>query len=146
MTRPPVARLSVTGQRRLHPRSDRGAATVWVLGLGAVVVAVALAMVVRGSAVLARHRLERAADLAALAGAYQIGRLAQPCAVATRVAAENGAGTTSCTMRLDRSGRSGTVAIVLSGTVHLPLLGNRTLAARARAARQPPDMRMGAGA
>jgi secretion/DNA translocation related TadE-like protein len=134
----------VTRRRRLNQRSDRGAATVWVLGLAAVIIAVALAMVVRGSAVLARHRLERAADLAALAAAGQIGHAGQPCAVAARIAAENGTRSASCTIRLDRAGRSGTVAVVLSGSVHLPLVGVRTLSARARAARQPPlETRMG---
>ena len=128
--------------RRL--RSDSGAATVWMLGLGAVIIAVALATVARGSAVLARHRLERAADLAALAAAEQIGRVGQPCAAASRIADENGARLISCTVRLDSSGRSGTVAVVLAGTLHLPLVGARTLSARAKAARHPPvGMRWG---
>jgi len=126
----------------VRPRSDRGAATVWVLGLAAVVVAVALAVVLRASAVLARHRLESATDLAALAGAQQIGRLATdqarwPCAAAARVAAENGAILISCAARLAPSGRTGTVAVVLSRPVRLPLVGTRTLSARSRAGRLP---------
>ena len=123
-------------------RSDRGAATVWVLGLGAVVIAVALAMVTRGSAVAARHRLERAADLTALAAAQQVGRSEQPCAAASRIAAANAAVLVSCTCQLDPSGRSGAVAVVLRRTVSLPLVGTRMLSARARAGRQPPaDLR-----
>jgi secretion/DNA translocation related TadE-like protein len=134
----------VTWRRSVDRRSDRGAATVWILGLGAVIIAVALATVLRGSAVLARHRLERAADLAALAAAEQIGRSGEPCAAASRIAAANASLLTSCTAQLDPTGRSGTVAVVLSGTVHLPLVGARTLSTRARAARQPPvGMRMG---
>lgn len=119
-------------------RSDRGAATIWVLGLGAVVIAAALVMVARGSAVVARHRLERAADLAALAAAEQIGRGEQPCAAATRIATANAAQLVSCTPQLDPSGRSGAVAVVLRRTVSVPLVGARTLSARARAGRQPP--------
>jgi len=119
-------------------RSDRGAATIWVLGLGAVVIAIALAMVARGSAVVARHRLERAADLTALAAAQQIGRNEQPCAAASRIATANAAALVSCTARLDPSGRSGAVAVVLRRTISFPLVGDRTLAARARAGRQPP--------
>lgn len=119
-------------------RSDRGAATVWILGLAAVVIAVALAAVVRGSAVLARHRLERAADLSALAAAERIGRTGQPCVAASRIAAANGAVLTSCTAQLDQSGRSGTVAITIGRTVSFALIGARTLTARSRAGRSPP--------
>lgn len=118
-------------------RSDRGSATIWMLGLGAVVLAVAMLTVTRGSAVLARHRLERTADLTALAAAQQIGRAAQPCAAASRIAAANAAALTSCTARLDPSGRSGTVAVTVRQTVGFPLLGARTLTSRARAGRQP---------
>jgi secretion/DNA translocation related TadE-like protein len=119
-------------------RQERGSATVWVLGLAAVVIAVALTVVVRGSAVLARHRLERAADLAALAAAQQIGRAGHPCAAASRNAAANGAVLASCTAALDPSGRSGTVAIIVHRTVSFALIGERTLTARARAGREPP--------
>lgn len=118
-------------------RSDRGSATIWVLGLGAVILAVAMLTVLRGSAVLARHRLERAADLTALAAAQQIGRAGQPCAAASRIAAANTATLVSCTARLDPSGRSGTVAVTVRRSVGFPLLGARTLTSRARAGRQP---------
>jgi secretion/DNA translocation related TadE-like protein len=102
-----------------------------------VIIAVALAMVVRGSAVLARHRLERAADLAALAGAERIGRAGQPCAAAARIAAANAATLMSCTAQLDPAGRSGTVAVILRRTAGFPLIGARTLTTRARAGRLP---------
>lgn len=118
-------------------RSDRGSATIWVLGLGAVVLAAAMVTVLRGSAVLARHRLERTADLTALAAAQQIGRAHQPCAAASRIATANAATLVSCTASLDPSGRSGTVAVTVRRTVGFPLLGARTLTSRSRAGRQP---------
>jgi secretion/DNA translocation related TadE-like protein len=129
----------VSRHRFLDRRSDRGSATVWVLGLAAVILAVAMAAVLRGTAVLARHRLERAADLAALAAAERIGQAGQPCAAASRIATANGAALASCTTRLDPSGRSGTVAITVQRTVSFAMVGTRTLTARSRAGRAPPD-------
>lgn len=123
--------------RSRRNRSDRGAATIWVLALGAVILSVALAVTARGSAVLARHRLEHAADLTALAAAQQIGRAGQPCASASRIAEANAAVLVSCTVRLDKSGRSGTVALTVRRTVSLPLVGARTLTSSSRAGRMP---------
>ncbi|MDQ1720884.1 MAG: hypothetical protein QOI26_618, partial [Pseudonocardiales bacterium] len=101
-------------------QSDRGTATIWVLGFGALILTVALTLAVQGSAVLARHRLELAADLTALAAAQQIGRTAQPCATASRIAAANTAVLVSCVAQLDPSGRSGAVAVTVSRTVSFP--------------------------
>jgi secretion/DNA translocation related TadE-like protein len=108
-----------------------------VLALGGVILTLAVAMTARGSAVLARHRLERAADLTALAAAQQIGHTLQPCAVAPRIAAANAADLVSCTVRLDPSGRSGAVRVSLRRTVSLPLVGDRTLTSWSRAGRMP---------
>jgi secretion/DNA translocation related TadE-like protein len=118
-------------------RDDSGSATVWMLGLATVIVLLTMTAVTGGSAVLARHRLERAADLSALAAAQSIGTVVQPCSAAGRVARENGAGLVDCQLELAASGRSGTVAVRLSGTVRLPLLGRRPVVARARAGRLP---------
>jgi len=49
--------------------SDRGAATVWLLAAGLLVVLLGGAMATAGAAVVARHRAQAAADLGALAGA-----------------------------------------------------------------------------
>lgn len=49
--------------------SDRGSATVWASGAIAVLLVVAVAGIHLGAALLARHRAESAADLAALAAA-----------------------------------------------------------------------------
>ena len=118
-------------------RSDRGAATIWVLALGVVILSVAMVVTARGSAVLARHRLEHVADLTALAAAQEIGRTPQPCAIASRIAAANAAVLVSCTARLDGSGRSGTVVLTVRRTVSLPLVGARTLTSWSRAGRMP---------
>jgi secretion/DNA translocation related TadE-like protein len=117
---------------------DRGSATVLVLGFAAMVVGLALIGTARTTAVLARHRLERAADLTALAAADQIGRSGDVCSAAARIAAANHANLSDCTVSLDASGRSGTVSIAVEQTVQLLFAGGRTANANARAARLPP--------
>ncbi len=49
--------------------SDRGSASVWLVGAVGVLLVVVVAAVHLGAAVVARHQAESAADLAALAGA-----------------------------------------------------------------------------
>jgi secretion/DNA translocation related TadE-like protein len=71
--------------RRL--RSERGSATVWALGAIAALALLTVLVMSLASAVLARHRAEAAADLAALAAASRVETGAgQPCAAARRVA------------------------------------------------------------
>ncbi|MDQ1603131.1 MAG: hypothetical protein QOE01_976 [Actinomycetota bacterium] len=73
----------------------------------AVVVAATTTALAVGSAVVARHRADGAADLAALAGAELLVRGdPQPCAAAARVAAESGARLDSCQVA------AGTVLVV----------------------------------
>jgi secretion/DNA translocation related TadE-like protein len=122
----------------MTPRGDRGSATIWVLAFIALIVSAAFLGMSRTAAVLARHRVERAADLAALAAAEQIGRSEQPCAAATQLAERNGAVVTTCALQLDASARSGTVVVTVIRAVHLPIAGNQTATARARAGRLPP--------
>ena len=59
--------------RRERPRRDRGSATIWVLACCALLLVVGRSSALRTAAVLARHRAEGAADLAALAAAGRIG-------------------------------------------------------------------------
>lgn len=68
-------------------RSDRGSATVWVVGVLAVLCVVFGAVLAMGQAVVVRHRAAGAADLAALAAAdhWMKGGEAA-CATAERVA------------------------------------------------------------
>jgi secretion/DNA translocation related TadE-like protein len=121
-------------------RTDRGSASLWVLACCALLMAVAFAATLRGTAVLARHRAESAADLAALAAAGQIGVSAAICSAATKVAAANGTVVTACSPTLRPDGRSGTVTVRLILRVRLPVLGGAQVVASARAGREavPP--------
>lgn len=81
-------------------RGDRGAATIIVLYMGLLTVLLASVFAAAGAAVVARHRAEAAADLAALAGAARA-MAGEPaaCARAGVIAAANGARLVTC--RLD---------------------------------------------
>ena len=103
--------------------SDRGSATIWVIAFATLIMATAFVGIARTSAVLARHQLERAADLSALAAAEQIGRGADPCAAARRISIANHARLQRCDTRVDASGRSGTVTVVLTRSVVLSAAG-----------------------
>ncbi|MEU4169123.1 Rv3654c family TadE-like protein [Streptomyces sp. NPDC026665] len=78
-------------------RSDRGAATVWTVGMVAVLCAVFGAVLAMGQAVVVRHRAAGAADLAALAAAdhWSQGGTAA-CARADRVARAQSARLVRC--------------------------------------------------
>ena len=115
--------------------SDRGSATIWVIAFATLIMATAFVGIARTSAVLARHQLERAADLSALAAAEQIGRGADPCAAARRISIANHARLQRCDTRVDASGRSGTVTVVLTRSVVLSAAGQRVVTAHARAGR-----------
>ncbi|MCW2541610.1 MAG: hypothetical protein JWN95_3335 [Frankiales bacterium] len=128
-----------------HPESgwaaradDDGSATVLVLGCLAVLVLLTAALTIASCAVLVRHRVEGAADLAALAAAESIGMEGDPCAAARAVAAANGTTVTGCQADLDLSGRSGSVAVEVQRPVELPIAGSAMISARAKAARLPP--------
>ncbi len=121
---------------------DRGSATIWVLACSVLVVAVALAVTLRACAVLARHRAETAADLAALAAAGRIGVADGACAAAGPIAAANGATLLSCRVELAPDGRSGTVDVRVSVPVRLPVAGAGRAAASARAGRLPGSPRV----
>jgi secretion/DNA translocation related TadE-like protein len=108
-----------------------------VLGCCALLMLVAAAAVVRGVAVLARHRVEAAADLAALAAAQRIGLGPAPCTEAAELARRNAARLGACRVRLAADGRSGEVTVTVVAQVRLPLVGSRSIAATARAARLP---------
>lgn len=87
----------MTGRARVL--SERGAASVLVLSLVGVVLALTLGALVVASAVVASQRARLAADLGALAGASAVQHGAPParaCSTAARVAHANGAATQSC--------------------------------------------------
>ncbi len=82
---------------------DRGAGTVLVLGLSALVLLAASVAVLVGQAATVRHRAGAAADLAALAAARAgADNVPSPCRAARAVAASNDAHLTSCSV--DRHG------------------------------------------
>src|SRR5829696_1364993 len=92
-------RSPCSSHRRPTVSLDRGSATVWLAGLAALIGLVAATSIVRGGAVLGRHRAETAADLAALAAAARAldGPVAA-CAAAGTIAARNGASVTRCSL------------------------------------------------
>ena len=107
MTRVPPGEGSV----RMHPGApspsrgatgscrDRGSATVAVVGVVAVMLAMTVGALMVISAVVASHRAQSAADLAALGAAAALVR-GEPaltaCAFAGAVASRNGAGLVTC--------------------------------------------------
>ena len=116
-------------------RADRGSASVWVLACSVLVLLVGVAVSLRAGAVLARHRAESAADLAALAAAARIGYADDVCAPADPIARANGAGLVRCRAEVAPDGRSGTVDVAVSVAVHVPGVGIRRATATARAGR-----------
>lgn len=107
---------------------DRGSATIWLAGLAALIGLATTVALVHGSAVLARHRVETAADLAALAAAVRIpDGAAGACAAAGRIAARNGGSVTRCVLTGNE------VAIEAARPLTLGRLGSRTAVAHARA-------------
>jgi secretion/DNA translocation related TadE-like protein len=77
-------------------RSELGSATVLMVGIMAVVVALSSATLVIAGYAVGYHRARAAADLSALSGAatFQQGR--EPCAQAARTASQNGARAVRC--------------------------------------------------
>jgi secretion/DNA translocation related TadE-like protein len=116
---------------------DNGSASVWVLACCLLVVVVWSITVLRTEAVRARHRVESAADLAALAAAGQIGVDDGICTAARKIARANSGAVVGCVPRLAPDGRSGTVTVEVREAVRLPVVGSRTVRASARAGRMP---------
>jgi secretion/DNA translocation related TadE-like protein len=108
---------------------------LWVLACSALVLLVGIAVSLRTSAVLARHRAESAADLAALAAAGRIGFAGDVCAAAAPIARANGGVLVRCRPTIAPDGRSGVVDVVVGVAVDLPGTGERTTTASARAGR-----------
>jgi secretion/DNA translocation related TadE-like protein len=79
--------------------SDRGSASLWLLGVGLAVLAFAGAVAAAGSALVAQHRAQAAADLGALAGAVRTGEGSAACDRSREIVEVNGARLVEC--RLD---------------------------------------------
>ena len=116
--------------------NDRGSGSVWMLGVGLAVVLLGGAMAHVGSAIVARHRAETAADLGALAGAVRAVEGADvACARAGQFVAMNGARLVGC--RLDGFDLTVTVEVDLPdgiGPAHATARAGPARAGPARAA------------
>lgn len=76
---------------------DTGGAAVWVLAVGLICVLVSVGFAAAGAAVVARHRAQTAADLAALAAAVHASEGRDgACEHARRIASANGSRLVSC--------------------------------------------------
>ena len=107
---------------------DRGSATIWVLASSIALSTLAFVSIDAASAVLARHRAQAAADLAALTAAeFTTGGASAACPAAARIVASNGGRMTAC--RLD--GLNATVTVVIPVAVALPGVGPALATARA---------------
>ncbi|GAA3108970.1 Rv3654c family TadE-like protein [Streptosporangium carneum] len=110
-------------------KGDRGAATIWVVGLMTLIFIVATAIVFAGTARVARHRARSAADLSALTAA----RLAfadpeRGCGKASLLATSNGARLVRCSVD-----GYGIADVQVTVRFSLPVLGGRVITTAARA-------------
>ncbi|MEV4113509.1 Rv3654c family TadE-like protein [Nonomuraea sp. NPDC049695] len=107
---------------------ERGSATLWGVALMGLLMTVATAFATVGSARVALHRVNSAADLSALAAAkLAITNPEAACPRAAALAAQNGVELTRCEITQEIAD------VWTSLPVSLPLLGTRTLTGRARA-------------
>ncbi|GAA3247764.1 Rv3654c family TadE-like protein [Nonomuraea helvata] len=107
---------------------ERGSATLWGVALMGLLMTVATAFTTVGSARVALHRVNSAADLSALAAAkLAITNPEAACARAAALAVQNGVELTRCEITQEIAD------VWTSLPVSLPLLGTRTLTGRARA-------------
>ncbi|MEW9554727.1 Rv3654c family TadE-like protein [Nonomuraea sp. NPDC050783] len=107
---------------------ERGSATLWGVALMGLLMAVATALATAGAVRVARHRVNDAADLSALAAARLA--LADPegaCARAGALAAANGVRLTGCEI-VDE-----VADVWTSLSISLPVVGTRTVIGRSRA-------------
>jgi secretion/DNA translocation related TadE-like protein len=109
---------------------------VWALGAIAVVAMVTVLVMTMAAAVLARHRAEAAADLAALAAAGRVELGAsQPCAAAHRVARHMAVRLRTCR----RAGAGAVTEVALSPGGLLGPFGTASAQARAGPVGELPD-------
>lgn len=123
-----LLRLPPSQFRRWNPRADGGVATIIAVAMIAVLLALTAGGAAVGSAVVARHRAQAAADLSALAGAqHALYGVTPACAEAGAVARRMGAVVAGCTVEdLD-------VVVAVSVPVMLGRFGARPARAAARA-------------
>ena len=94
---PRLSRGELMRGRAGKVHDDRGAATLWVLSAGLITVLIGLTVAAAGAAIVARHRAQAAADLAALAAAAMaVEGESAACGLAAHIADANGARLTNC--------------------------------------------------
>lgn len=132
LDRGPVVRVGSRAVAQVESSGEAGSVTVLLLAVCLVGVLLATAGAGVGSAVVARHRAQAAADLGALAAAdVLVGRAAgQPCAAAVLTARHNGARVTSCQV----TGTDVLVRTSVSPRGPIAALGHAVAVARAGAA------------
>ena len=103
---------------------DRGSVTIWTAALAGLIWLACSGALLYGAAVTGRHRLETAADLAALAAAVHVpdGKSAA-CAEASSTAARNGGTVRACRVVGDD------VEVAVSAPIRLGVLGVRAATA-----------------
>lgn len=109
---------------------ERGAGTVLMLGIAAVVITLALALAALGAAQQTRGIAQGAADLGALAGATALQQGRDACKTARETVTRNHAQLASCTPE-----EAGVVGLTVTKSVAGPLGGEAE--ARARAGPRP---------
>jgi secretion/DNA translocation related TadE-like protein len=116
---------------------DRGSVSVLLLAVVGLALMAAVAVSSVGCALIARHRAESAADLAALAAAdVLVGRsVGDPCEAAGRVAGRVGAAVTSCTV----TSATAAVAVTVQADGPAQWLGGARARAVAGPAARPPE-------
>jgi secretion/DNA translocation related TadE-like protein len=100
---------------------------VAVVGWLTVLIAAGWMALLAAAIAAAQHRLDSAADLAALTGASAVARGDDGCLVVARIAARNGASVRSC------SYDDGDVVVTLASGIDLPLGADGSMTSTARA-------------
>lgn len=122
----------ITSQMITVARRERGSATVWVLGLIAVLAMSITVAAVQTAAMVAHRRAESAADLVAISAAAKLADLTEaPCTAAAQMALANGVRLAGCLVG------SATVTVEVAVTLRLPFVlgGPRLITALSKAGR-----------
>ncbi|MEU5859721.1 Rv3654c family TadE-like protein [Nonomuraea sp. NPDC047529] len=122
------SRQSITPRTRMIKHKERGSATLWGVALMGLLMAIAGGLASVGAVRVARHRVDGAADLSALAAARSA--IVDPegaCGRASALARRNGVRLVACEI-------TGEVADVRTSlSITLPIAGTHTLTGRSRA-------------
>lgn len=129
LSRGPVVRVRGRATAQVEQVFDRGSASVLVVGVCLLALVLATGAGAVGSAVIARHQAQAAADLAALAAAdVLLGRSpGPPCVVAAAVASRNGAELDQCAV----TGREVIVRAKVRPATTIAAVGDAAATARA---------------